>query len=127
LCKIQFTPGKELHLWLGEKMKNTEEINKENTLTCVYCGHAYPPGTPTHGSSVLTEHIKGCEKHPMREAETKIAKLRAALIGLVGAEKREELESMEAFTRQYMAIGQVPNKDGIASINAFHALIETEI
>ncbi len=42
--------------------------SQECTLTCVYCGHAYPPGAPDHGSEVLTEHIKKCEKHPMREA-----------------------------------------------------------
>lgn len=36
------------------------------TLTCVYCGHAYPPGTPAHGSDVLTAHIEQCEKHPAR-------------------------------------------------------------
>ncbi len=23
-------------------------------LTCVYCGHAYPPGSPEHGAEVLT-------------------------------------------------------------------------
>lgn len=38
-------------------------------VTCVYCGHHYPEGTPPHGSDVLTEHIKGCEKHPMRALE----------------------------------------------------------
>lgn len=35
-------------------------------LTCVYCGHEYPQDTPAWGDQVLTEHIKGCEKHPMR-------------------------------------------------------------
>ena len=40
----------------------------ERVLTCVYCGHAYPPGSPTHGAATLTEHIKVCEKHPLREA-----------------------------------------------------------
>lgn len=42
--------------------------NQNQTLTCVYCGMAYPPGTPTHGSDVLTAHIKVCPKHPMRRA-----------------------------------------------------------
>lgn len=37
-----------------------------NTLTCVYCGHQYPEGTPPHGSQVLTDHISQCEKHPMK-------------------------------------------------------------
>jgi hypothetical protein len=36
-----------------------------NILTCVYCGMAYPEGTPPHGSKILTDHIKICEKHPM--------------------------------------------------------------
>lgn len=41
-------------------------------LTCVYCGAAYPEGTPPHGSKVLTDHIRVCEKHPMRELERKL-------------------------------------------------------
>jgi hypothetical protein len=45
------------------------------TLTCVYCGQAYPPGTPAHGSAVLTEHIKMCAKHPMNEMLTKLKAL----------------------------------------------------
>lgn len=40
--------------------------SSERTLTCVYCGNGYPPGTPAHGSPVLTAHILQCEKHPMR-------------------------------------------------------------
>lgn len=54
-----------------------DEVNKlqaGNVLTCVYCGHAYPPGSPDHGAEVLTTHIKVCPKHPMgvvmRENET---------------------------------------------------------
>lgn len=50
-----------------------------NTLTCVYCGMAYPEGTPPHGSQILTDHIRVCEKHPLRAAEAKIERLRAAL------------------------------------------------
>lgn len=53
-----------------------------NTLTCVYCGMAYPEGTPPHGSKILTDHIKICEKHPMRDAEITIAKLRARVAEL---------------------------------------------
>ena len=65
-----------------------------NILTCVYCGMAYPEGTPPHGAKVLTDHIKVCEKHPMREAERKISMLRDALIGLVGASSKEELDAI---------------------------------
>jgi len=43
---------------------------------------AYPEGTPPWGSKVLTDHIKICEKHPMREAEEEIKRLRKALSDL---------------------------------------------
>ena len=60
-----------------------------NTLTCVYCGMAYPEGTPPYGAQILTDHIKICEKHPLRKAEATISKLRAALAGLIGASKKD--------------------------------------
>ena len=37
-------------------------------LTCVYCGHEYPQDTPAAGAQILTDHIKVCEKHPLRKA-----------------------------------------------------------
>ena len=92
-----------------------------NTLTCVYCGMDYPEGTPPHGAQLLTDHIKVCEKHPLRQAEIKIAKLRLALIGLIGAETKEELKVMECTLRS----SQAPDADKIAAINAIHILIET--
>ena len=45
-------------------------------LTCVYCGHEYPQDTPAHGEKVLTDHIAGCEKHPMRAVVEQRDKLR---------------------------------------------------
>lgn len=66
----------------------------ERTLTCVYCGHAYPPGTPAHGSDTLTAHISTCEKHPMRLLEERIA----------------ELESMTPSTFEYLAISRALEK-----------------
>ena len=48
---------------------------EQRVLTCVYCGQAYPPGSPTHGAEVLTEHIKVCAKHPLRAAEARVAEL----------------------------------------------------
>ena len=50
-----------------------------NILTCVYCGMAYPEGTPPHGAKVLTDHIKVCEKHPMRELEEELRATRHVL------------------------------------------------
>ena len=94
-----------------------------NVLTCVYCGQEYPAETPASGedNEVLTNHIKICEKHPMRAAETKILKLRKALIGLVGAEGKNELEAMEIQLR----ILPVPDIDRMVTINAITALLET--
>lgn len=83
-------------------------------LTCVYCGMAYPQGTPAHGDKILTDHIKLCEKHPMQ-------KLRKALMDLVGASTKEELESMEITLRAMPGI----ERDKIAAINAIQVLLET--
>lgn len=83
-------------------------------ITCVYCGRAYPEGTPPHGAKILTDHIKVCEKHPMK-------KLRKALADLVGASTKEELEAMEVILRTIPGV----EHDKIAALNAIHALLET--
>ena len=90
-------------------------------LTCVYCGHEYPQDTPAAGSQVLTEHIRVCDKHPMRKAEGDIATLRAALVGLIGADTEQELREMEVTMRLFPA----PEADKAVSINAIHALLAT--
>ena len=90
-----------------------------SVVTCVYCGHEYPDGTPTAKHDLLTAHIKVCENHPMREAEARIERLRKALAGLIGAETKEELEAMEAAMRMMPGI----EADKIAGINAIHALL----
>jgi hypothetical protein len=95
--------------------------NDARVLTCVYCGQAYPQDTPAWGSQVLTDHIKVCPKHPMRQAEATIAKLRSALAGLVGVDGKDELDKMEAALRLVPA----PDIDKIASINAVNVLRET--
>jgi len=92
-----------------------------NILTCVYCGTAYPEGTAPHGEKVLTDHIKICPTHPLRQAEATIAKLRSALAALIGASTIDELEQMEAGIR----ITPAPEADKIAALNAVPALIET--
>lgn len=90
-------------------------------LTCVYCGHEYPQDTPTFGSQVLTDHIRECPSHPLRKAESDIEKLRAALIGLVGAGTEQELQQMEAALQLLPA----PDEDKAVSVNAIHALLAT--
>lgn len=93
----------------------------ENTVTCVYCGHEYPDGTPASKHELLTEHIKICEKHPMREAEGKIKVLRNAVAGLVGADSPKELDQMEIVIRT----SPVPDSDKAVAINAIDALRAT--
>lgn len=70
----------------------SEDESGGRVLTCVYCGHQYPQDTPAWGSQVLTDHIRTCEKHPMREAEETIRRMQGLLrraasetIGLEGS------------------------------------------
>lgn len=99
-------------------------MNKSRVLTCVYCGQEYPQDTPAWGDKILTDHIKVCEKHPLRKAEGKIMILRKALIGLVGVETKEELETMEATIRHPNF--PIPDVDRMSTINAIQALLQTE-
>ncbi len=92
-----------------------------NTLTCVYCGHEYPEGTPSYGVKILTDHIKICDKHPMRKIEQDNLRLRKALVGLVGADTKAELEGMEVAIR----VMPVSDEDRMNTINAIHALRDT--
>lgn len=48
-------------------------------VTCVYCGHQYDDGTPQSQDERLTEHIKSCEKHPMRKLEAEKVLLEACV------------------------------------------------
>lgn len=90
-------------------------------LTCVYCGHEYPQGTPAAGDSVLTDHIKVCDKHPMRELQQQADRLRNALGQLVGASEVTELKGMEVAIRAAPA----PAEDKAAILDAIRALIAT--
>lgn len=93
----------------------------DRILTCVYCGHEYPQDTPSWGDAVLTEHIAKCEKHPMRRTIEERDRLRAALVGLVGASEPDELREMELAMRALPA----PAEDKAAALEAIHALIAT--
>lgn len=37
-------------------------------LTCVFCGQAYPPGTPAAQHQALYRHVIECPKHPLARA-----------------------------------------------------------
>jgi len=94
--------------------------NEQRILTCVYCGMHYPPGTPSHGAQVLTDHIRVCEKHPMRKLEEDRQKLIMALAGLVGSIDSEELKAMRTATE----IVPLPADDRSAALNAIDTLID---
>lgn len=87
-------------------------------LTCVYCGHEYPQDTPAHGDKVLTDHIAGCEKHPMLLLIQQRDQLRGALAALIGASSNEELDAMEISVRSITGC----DEDRAAALNAIHAL-----
>lgn len=96
----------------------------DKIVTCVYCGHEYPEGTPASGTEVLTEHIKICEKHPMRAAEIIINKMREALMKIAGAESIDELKQMKTVLDAVVVL-QGPESDAIPALNAINVLIET--
>ena len=92
-----------------------------NILTCVYCGHEYPQETPSHGSQILTDHLKICEKHPLRKSEANVALLRNALVGLLGVDGENELKELEIGIR----LASAPDADRTVALNAIHALLAT--
>lgn len=53
------------------KIERLEDIIRLDTC-CAYCGQPYPKGTPRFGDNALTEHIRVCPEHPMRELEQKL-------------------------------------------------------
>ena len=96
-------------------------MNEGRVLTCVYCGKEYPQDSPAWGDKVLTDHIKVCEKHPMKKLCEDYAKVRRALVGLVGRDTKDELDMMEA----HLCILPVTDEDRIKTINAITALRDT--
>ncbi len=108
---------------LEGKIKELEDVNmsKGRVLTCVYCGMEYPQDTPAWGDKVLTDHIKVCEKHPIKKLNDDYIKLRKALVGLVGVDTKEELDAMEAQLREL----PIPDVDRMNTINAITALRDT--
>lgn len=93
----------------------------DTVVTCVYCGHEYPDGTPAAKSELLTAHIKTCPKHPMRQAEADVKTLWGALAGVVGSTDQKELQQMRNFMSEARKMGFDPagcNDTGIAAIDA---------
>lgn len=57
----------------------------------------------------------------LRKQDEKIAVLKKALAGLVGTDKKEELEQMDLVARAMV----IPDADRANTINAIRALLET--
>jgi hypothetical protein len=95
-------------IWIHRKYidDNGQPINPvPNILTCVYCGHQYPEGTPPAHSEILTEHIKICEQHPMRDLEVEVAELRK------DRDRLNWLESQVKPSRTGISFDWVPRED----------------
>lgn len=69
---------------------------EEAVVTCVYCGHAFPPGSPTHGAQLLKDHIAVCEKHPMRQVIAERDELGTLLAALYRIDTGMTLENLVA-------------------------------
>lgn len=88
---------------------------------CAYCGMAYPEGTPSHGTQVLTDHIKVCDKHPMRALERDYKIVRAALVDVVG----ESDPKILAEIKENVLMTPDNSEDRRVSLAALDALIAT--
>lgn len=53
----------EAQKWFAKYADRKNQV----TLTCAYCGEEYPPDTPASQGTALYQHIKQCEKHPMKK------------------------------------------------------------
>lgn len=71
--------------------------------------------------SAIAERVEVCEQNSPGKIASEIAMLRAALVGLIGADTEVELRQMEATMRLLPA----PEADKAVSINAIHALLAT--
>jgi hypothetical protein len=71
----------------GDWVDNAEAVvasqGAQTEVTCVWCGQAFPPGTPQAGHDLLLEHAKVCEKHPLADATRRSQELDAALRTLI--------------------------------------------
>lgn len=91
-------------------------------LTCVFCGHEYPQDTPAWGNEVLTQHIAGCEHHPMRAVVGQRDRLRSALAALVGASTQDELQAV----RIGLCALQIDPGEKAVLFEAVEALLESQ-
>ena len=72
------------------------------TVTCVYCGHHYEHGTPTHSHVALTDHIKKCEAHPMKKVIEQRDLLLNAVLEMLG---ESDIDNLKAIRRIVLLAG----------------------
>ena len=97
-----------------------------NVLTCVYCGHEYPAGTPASGSEVeaLTNHIKECQKHPMKKLAEQNKRLYDALV-VISETEDATLQELIDTKKVFEAMVILKQDDGAKrAIKVYDALIE---
>ena len=70
---------------------------------------------------VTSLHLAQFKQAEIDELRNENARLRSALVGLIGADSEQELRQMEATMRLLPA----PEEDKAVSINAIHALLAT--
>ncbi len=45
--------------------QHNELLAQKRRVTCIYCGHVYPDGTPESQAALLTAHVNQCHLHPV--------------------------------------------------------------
>lgn len=56
-------------------------LEQKRKVTCVYCGHVYPDGTPESQAAELTRHVEQCHLHPLSKERAR----NTALLDAIGA------------------------------------------
>lgn len=73
----------------GEKAAKL--YNDTLVLRCAFCGEAYEDGTPPSRHERLTDHVKVCPAHPMRDVERQLAEAKA---------QRDEFDRLASVERE---------------------------
>ena len=98
----------------------------QSVVTCVYCGMEYPRGTPTAKAKDLTDHIKVCTKHPMRQAENSVKEANERIDRMRARIKDLEQALKTALTLDTMSFSQKDAIDPNSMMQEFIKLLAPE-
>ena len=98
---------------------------REPVLTCVFCGTEYPQGTPAHGDQVLIDHIRVCEKHPLRRAEADRKLLLDAAFEVLDESELCQIRALGAVAKRLVSAGE-GDRAAITLIDAVIAVLEAQ-